>query len=93
MCLRGVTARGAARSDGRSGCCGRTAARHGAKPPRTARRRKEPDTPSLAEDALNPAAWWHTLQQQFAQIAAGVDEKEPEARKATAKQSGKRKAR
>ena len=65
----------------------------GAKPLRTARRRKEPDTPSLAGDALNPAAWWHTLQQQFAQIAAGVDEKEPEARKRTAKQSGKRKAR
>ena len=65
----------------------------GAKPPRTARRRKEPDAPSLAEDALNPAAWWQTLQQQFAQIAAGVDEKEPEARKSPAKKSGKRKAR
>lgn len=64
----------------------------GAKPLRTARRRKEPDMPSLAGDALNPAAWWHTLQQQFAQIAAGVDEKEPEARK-PAKQSGKRKSR
>ena len=64
-----------------------------AKSPRTARRRKEPDTPSLAQDALNPAAWWQTLQQQFAQIAAGVNDKEPEARKSTAKQSGKRKSR
>ena len=64
-----------------------------AKSPRTARRRKEPDTPSLAQDALNPAAWWHTLQQQFAQIASGVSDKEPEARKSTAKQSGKRKSR
>ena len=63
-----------------------------AKPLRTARRRKEPDTPSLAEDALNPAAWWNTLQQQFAHIAAGVGDKEPEARR-PAKRSGKRKAR
>jgi hypothetical protein len=65
----------------------------GAKAARPARRRKEPDAPSPAEDALNPAAWWQTLQQQFAQIAAGVDEKEPEARKSPAKKSGKRKAR
>jgi len=66
----------------------------GANPPRTARRRKEPDTaPSLAQDALNPAAWWHTLQQQFAQIAAGVGDKEPEARKSTARQGGRRKPR
>ena len=65
----------------------------GSKPLRTARRRKEPDAPSLAEDALNPAAWWHTLQQQFAHIAAGVGDKEPEARKAAVKQRGKRKAR
>jgi len=65
----------------------------GAKPPRGARRRKEADTPSLAQDALNPAAWWHTLQQQFAHIAAGASDKEPEAHKSTAKQSGKRKSR
>jgi hypothetical protein len=26
--------------------------------------------PSLADDALNPAAWWHTLQDQFAKIAS-----------------------
>ncbi|HJW51909.1 MAG TPA: PhaM family polyhydroxyalkanoate granule multifunctional regulatory protein [Burkholderiaceae bacterium] len=63
-----------------------------AKSPRTARRRKEPDTPSLAQDALSPAAWWNTLQQQFAHMAAGVDEKESEPRK-PAKRSGKRKAR
>jgi len=27
-------------------------------------------TPKLADDALNPAAWWHTLQDQFSRIAA-----------------------
>lgn len=47
--------------------------------------------PSLAEDALNPAAWWQALQQQFAQIASNAHEPEPEARKPTRRR--KRKAR
>lgn len=36
------------------------------------RKRKLPahQGPSLADDALNPAAWWHTLQDQFAKIAS-----------------------
>lgn len=41
-----------------------------------ARKRKpaESAAPSLAEDALNPAAWWHTLQDQFARVAAAATE-------------------
>ena len=31
-------------------------------------------TPKLADDALNPAAWWHTLQDQFSKIAAVATE-------------------
>ena len=30
--------------------------------------------PSLADDALNPAAWWHTLQDQFSRIASVAGE-------------------
>ena len=33
--------------------------------------------PSLADDALNPAAWWHTLQDQFSRIAATAAEAAP----------------
>lgn len=33
--------------------------------------------PSLAEDALNPAAWWHTLQDQFSRIAATAADAAP----------------
>jgi hypothetical protein len=33
--------------------------------------------PSLTDDALNPAAWWHTLQDQFARIAAVASEAAP----------------
>jgi len=33
--------------------------------------------PSLADDALNPAAWWHTLQDQFAKIASVAAEPAP----------------
>jgi hypothetical protein len=34
-------------------------------------------TPKLADDALNPAAWWHTLQDQFAKIATVASETTP----------------
>jgi hypothetical protein len=34
-------------------------------------------TPSLADDALNPAAWWHTLQDQFSRIAATAADAAP----------------
>lgn len=46
---------------------------------KTARKRKRPahQAPSLADDALNPAAWWHTLQDQFAKIAAVASEASP----------------
>jgi len=49
------------------------------------RRSKAPagPAPSLAEDALNPAAWWQALQQQFAQIASNTHEPQPEAGKPT----------
>jgi hypothetical protein len=40
-------------------------------------------TPKLADDALNPAAWWHTLQDQFSKIAAVATETPaPEPKKA-----------
>jgi hypothetical protein len=44
-----------------------------------ARKRKLPahQGPSLADDALNPAAWWHTLQDQFAKIASVAAEAAP----------------
>ncbi len=32
------------------------------------------DASKLADDALNPAAWWHALQDQFAKIATGATE-------------------
>jgi hypothetical protein len=31
-------------------------------------------TPSLAADALNPAAWWHALQDQFTKVASAAGE-------------------
>jgi hypothetical protein len=34
-------------------------------------------TPKLADDALNPAAWWHTLQDQFSRIASVATEAPP----------------
>ena len=45
--------------------------------------------PSLAEDALNPAAWWQALQQQFAHIASSTHEPEPEARKPARRRKSK----
>ncbi|HSQ10026.1 MAG TPA: PhaM family polyhydroxyalkanoate granule multifunctional regulatory protein [Burkholderiaceae bacterium] len=44
-----------------------------AKPARP-RRKVASHTPSLSDDALNPAAWWHTLQDQFSKIAAAASE-------------------
>jgi len=52
--------------------------------PKPARKRRKPATgkPALADDALNPAAWWHTLQDQFSKIAAAAGEAPPEPQKA-----------
>ncbi len=43
------------------------------KPART-KRSAASSAPSLAEDALNPAAWWHALQDQFTKIASAAGE-------------------
>jgi hypothetical protein len=44
-----------------------------------AKRAPPSSTPSLAEDALNPAAWWHALQDQFTKVASAAGEAaEPE---------------
>jgi hypothetical protein len=57
-----------------------------AEPVARAPRKKKPaptSTPKLADDALNPAAWWHTLQDQFSRIAAvATDAPAPEPTKA-----------
>jgi hypothetical protein len=57
-----------------------------AEPVARAPRRKKAtptSTPKLADDALNPAAWWHTLQDQFSRIAAvATDAPAPEPTKA-----------
>jgi hypothetical protein len=51
--------------------------------PKPARRRRKPPVskPALADDALNPAAWWHALQDQFSKIAAAAGETPPEPKK------------
>jgi len=41
--------------------------------------------PSLADDALNPAAWWHTLQDQFARIASVAADAAPAPEKPAAR--------
>ncbi len=47
--------------------------------PSSRRTRPKHTTPSLAEDALNPAAWWHALQEQFTKVASAAGEAaEPE---------------
>jgi len=57
------------------------------------RRRKAPAAkPALADDSLNPAAWWHALQDQFSQIASAAGEAAPE-RKTVPKRSRRTKAR
>jgi hypothetical protein len=67
-----------------------------AAPPTTksARKRKAAahDTPSLAEDALNPAAWWHTLQDQFARIASVAGDAAPAPEKPAARSAQRRRA-
>lgn len=62
--------------------------------PKPARKRHKPpgSKPALAEDALNPAAWWNALQDQFSKIAAVAGETPPEPKKAK-KRARKAKAR
>ena len=62
--------------------------------PKPARKRRKPPVgkPALADDALNPAAWWHALQDQFSKIAAAAGETPPEPKKAM-KRARKAKAR
>src|SRR5512139_2061869 len=57
-----------------------------------ARKRKLPahQGPSLADDALNPAAWWHTLQDQFAKIAAVAADSAPAPDKPAARPAKRR---
>lgn len=57
-----------------------------------ARKRKLPEHqgPSLADDALNPAAWWHTLQDQFAKIASVAAEAAPAPEKPAARPAKRR---
>ena len=57
-----------------------------------ARKRKLPahQGPSLADDALNPAAWWHTLQDQFAKIASVAAEAAPAPEKPAARPAKRR---
>lgn len=57
-----------------------------------ARKRKRPEHqgPSLADDALNPAAWWHTLQDQFAKIASVAAEAAPAPEKPAARPAKRR---
>jgi len=45
--------------------------------------------PALGDDALNPTAWWQTLQDQFTRIAATAAETPAAALKATARASAK----
>lgn len=55
-----------------------------AKPART-RKPAAHQGPSLADDALNPAAWWHTLQDQFAKIASVAADAAPAPEKPAAR--------
>jgi hypothetical protein len=45
--------------------------------PTRKRRKSTAHAPSLSDDALNPAAWWHTLQDQFSKIAAAASDTAP----------------
>lgn len=45
--------------------------------------------PPMADEALNPTAWWQTLQDQFTRIAATASETPAAALKATARASAK----
>jgi hypothetical protein len=56
-------------------------------------RKRRPAThqgPSLADDALNPAAWWHTLQDQFAKIASVAADSAPAPEKPAARPAKRR---
>lgn len=70
-----------------------TAARTAAKKPRTRAaagvRAPAAAMPAMADEALNPTAWWQTLQDQFARIAATAAETPSAALKATARASAK----
>jgi hypothetical protein len=57
-----------------------------AKPARP-RRKAAAHTPSLSDDALNPAAWWHTLQDQFSKIAAAASDTPPAEAKTPARKA------
>jgi hypothetical protein len=59
---------------------------------KSVRKRKLPahQGPSLADDALNPAAWWHTLQDQFARIASVTAEAAPAQEKPAARPAKRR---
>ena len=61
--------------------------------PRTRTTRPSPSTAAgataLSDDALNPTAWWQTLQDQFTRIAATAAETPTAALKATARTSAK----
>jgi hypothetical protein len=63
-------------------------------PARPARQRKPAahHAPSLADDALNPTAWWHTLQDQFARIAAVAGDAAPAPEKPAARPAAKRRS-
>lgn len=52
----------------------------GAPPPARRRRKPPADRPALAEDTLNPAAWWHALQDQFSKITAAAGDMPLEAK-------------
>jgi hypothetical protein len=55
--------------------------------PTRKRRTSAAHTPSLSDDALNPAAWWHTLQDQFSKIAAAASDAPPAEAKAPARKA------
>lgn len=60
--------------------------------PARAKRSAPPPGPSLADDALNPASWWHALQDQFTKIAASTAD-QPAAEEARPKAAAKRRRR
>ena len=55
--------------------------------PTRKRRKAAAHAPSLSDDALNPAAWWHTLQDQFSKIAAAASETAPAEAKTPARKA------
>ena len=57
------------------------------KPARPRRKASSAHSPSLSDDALNPAAWWHTLQDQFSKIAAAASDSAPAEAKTPARKA------